>query len=267
MLHTNMLTATDAIVKYFSDINPISLVIEIIFVLALLVFGFILAFKYLKKVYVILGTAIIIIGTTVSILLDFRILPWLILLVAIVLISLVSVSVASHLKSVVNVNQKQKNSKNFVFNQEKKEELIETLIKTVEHLSARKIGAIITLEKQNTLNTYITRAVQIDALATSELLNTIFFPNTALHDGAVIIRGNRIMCASAYFPSCNKTDVPQNYGTRHRAAIGISEVSDAFTIVVSEETGKIAVTIGGTITGNISLDSLRVSLNQHIIVQ
>ena len=75
------------------------------------------------------------------------------------------------------------------------------------------------------------------------------------------------MCASAYFPSCNKTDVPQNYGTRHRAAIGISEVSDAFTIVVSEETGKIAVTIGGTITGNISLDSLRVSLNQHIIVQ
>ena len=148
-----------------------------------------------------------------------------------------------------------------------KEELIETLITSVEHLSARKIGAIITLEKQNTLNTYITRAVQIDAIATSELINTIFFPNTALHDGAVIIRGNRIMCASAYYPSCNKTDVPQSYGTRHRAAIGISEVSDAFTIVVSEETGKIAVTIGGTITGGISLDSLRVSLNQHIIVQ
>lgn len=267
MFNNNILTVSDAILKYFSGIDPISLAVEIVFVLAIVVFGLILAFKYLKKIYVILGTIIITLGTTLSIVLDFRILPWLILVVSVILISLVSVTVASHLKSVVNVNQKQKNSKNFVFNQEKKDELIETLIKTVEHLSARKIGAIITLEKQNTLNTYITRAVQIDAIATSELLNTIFFPNTALHDGAVIIRGNRIMCASAYFPSCNKTDVPQNYGTRHRAAIGISEVSDAFTIVVSEETGKIAVTIGGTITGNISLDSLRVSLNQHIIVQ
>ena len=266
MFLINILNSIDTLFEYFKQ-NPISSALETICVLAIVILGFVLALKYLKKLYVILSSIILIIGTSLSLLLDFKVLPWILFGIIVILVSLVSVSVASHLKNIVNVNQKQKNSKNFVFNQEKKEELIETLIKSVEHLSARKIGAIITLEKQNTLNTYITRAVQIDAIATSELINTIFFPNTALHDGAVIIRGNRIMCASAYYPSCNKTDVPQNYGTRHRAAIGISEVSDAFTIVVSEETGKIAVTIGGTITGGISLDSLRVSLNQHIIVQ
>lgn len=267
MLNTNILIATQDIIKYFTESNIFSVIVEMLFVLSVVVLGLVLGFKYVKKRYVILGTLILITGFTLSVTLDLKILPWILFGIGVILVSLVSVSVASHLKNVVNVNQKQKNNKNFVFNQEMKEELIETLITSVEHLSARKIGAIITLEKQNTLNTYITRAVQIDAIATSELINTIFFPNTALHDGAVIIRGNRIMCASAYYPSCNKTDVPQSYGTRHRAAIGISEVSDAFTIVVSEETGKIAVTIGGTITGGISLDSLRVSLNQHIIVQ
>ena len=75
------------------------------------------------------------------------------------------------------------------------------------------------------------------------------------------------MCASAFYPSSDKNDIPQQYGSRHRAAIGISEVTDAFTIVVSEETGQIATTIAGTITGNVSLDSLRMSLEQHIIVQ
>ena len=75
------------------------------------------------------------------------------------------------------------------------------------------------------------------------------------------------MGASCFYPSSDKADIPQQYGSRHRAAIGISEVTDAFTIVVSEETGKIATTIGGTITGNVSMDSLRLSLSQHIIVK
>ena len=117
------------------------------------------------------------------------------------------------------------------------------------------------------MNSFIDKAVKLDAIVSYELLNTIFFPNTALHDGAVIIRGNHIVCASAFLPSSDKNDIPQQYGSRHRAAIGISEVSDAFTIVVSEETGQIATTIGGTITGNVSLESLRVSLGQHIIVR
>lgn len=267
MFISNILSVTDTINKYIADKMYVNLIIEAVIILGLVIFGLVLAFKYIKKLYVILGGLGLIVSLILCEVLKLEFLPWIIYLIFAIAICLCSVLVASHLKSIVNTNQKQKNQKNFVFNQETKDELIETLIKTVEHLSARKIGAIITLEKQNTLNTYITRAVQIDSIVTSELLNTIFFPNTALHDGAVIIRGNRIMCASAYYPSCEKADIPQSYGTRHRAAIGISEKTDAFTIVVSEETGKISVTISGTITSGISLDSLRVSLNQHIIVQ
>lgn len=267
MFIPNILNMTNIISKYIEDGKYVNLIVEAVIVLALVIFGLILAFKYIKKLYVILGSLAVIVLLSICEFLDLQFLPWIVYLILGICICLCCVLVASHLKSVVNTKQKQKNQKNFVFNQETKDELIETLIKTVEHLSARKIGAIITLEKQNTLNTYITRAVQIDSIVTSELLNTIFFPNTALHDGAVIIRGNRIMCASAYYPSCEKADIPQSYGTRHRAAIGISEKTDAFTIVVSEETGKISVTISGTITSGISLDSLRVSLNQHIIVQ
>ncbi len=160
-----------------------------------------------------------------------------------------------------------KPSKEFLSNQEVKNELIETLIKAVDHLASRKIGAIITIEREHTLNTLVEGSVKLDALVTFELLETIFHPNTALHDGAVIIRGDRIKCASAFYTPSTKKDIPQHYGSRHRAAIGISEQSDAFTIVVSEETGHIATTVDGTITGNISLESLRNSLNQQIIVR
>jgi diadenylate cyclase len=264
MLDLNILT--NSFIEYIQNASKFNLAIELFITFSLIIVGFILGLKYVKKVYVILGTLLLVVGVTLCIFLDLKILPYIILGVAVVLISLVSVAVSSNLKSIVNVNQKQK-SKGTIISQESKDELIDTLIKTVEHLSSRKIGAIITIEKQNMLNAHMANAIIIDAKVSAELLNSIFFPNTSLHDGAVIIRGNRVLCASAYFPSCNKTDVPQSYGTRHRAAIGISEVSDAFTIVVSEETGKIAVTIGGTITGDISLDSLRVSLSQHITAQ
>lgn len=160
-----------------------------------------------------------------------------------------------------------KSEKGFLSTEETKDELIETLLKTVEHLTSRNIGAIITIEKEHSLNTYIDKAVKLESLVSFELLDTIFCPNTALHDGAVIIRGNHIMCAGAFYPSSENSEIPNRYGSRHRAAIGISEVTDAFTIVLSEETGQIATTIAGTITGNTTIDSLRVSLKQNIIVK
>ena len=267
MFNGNILSVTSIISNYIKEGKYANLVIDCLLVLAIVILGLILAFKYVKKTYVVLGSLGLLGGLVACEVFKLQILPWLLYVVFVVIICLLSFMVASHLKNLVNTKQKQKNQKNFVFNQEAKEELIETLIKTVEHLSARRIGAIISLEKQNTLTAFITSGVRIDALVTTDLLNTIFFPNTALHDGAVIIRGNRVVYAGAYYPSCEKADIPQSYGTRHRAAIGISEKTDAFTIVVSEETGRISVTIAGTITSGISLDSLRVSLNQHVIIQ
>lgn len=162
---------------------------------------------------------------------------------------------------------KPKNNKNFVVNEEAQNELIKTLIDTVTHLSERQVGAIITIEKEDSLNTYIGKGTTLDSEVTRELLETIFMPGTALHDGAVIIRENRIMCAGAFYPTSETGSIPKTYGSRHRAALGISEKSDAFTIVVSEETGNIAVTFDGTLTEKVTLDGLKVFLKQNIIVK
>ena len=157
---------------------------------------------------------------------------------------------------------KNRSAKTFVIDESTQEEIISTILKSVEYLSTRQIGAIITIEKQDSLNTYINKGTKLVAEISSELLNTIFMPGTPL-----IIRGKHVMSAGAFYPSTDKNDIPRNYGSRHRAAIGISEVTDAFTIVVSEETGKIALTLDGTITPDVSLESLRVYLKQNIIVE
>ncbi len=160
-----------------------------------------------------------------------------------------------------------KQNKTYLSDQEVKNKLIAVLIKSVEFLGNRKIGAIITIEKEHTLDGLVEGAIRLDSEVTFELLSTIFYSGTALHDGAVIISGNRIKYASAFYQPTQKKDVPQHYGSRHRAAIGISEQSDAYTIVVSEETGQVAVTIEGTITGGVSLESLKIGLDQNLIVK
>ncbi|MBN2540828.1 MAG: diadenylate cyclase [Bacilli bacterium] len=135
-------------------------------------------------------------------------------------------------------------------------ELSEQLMSAVDFLSKRKIGALITVERNVNLTPFINKALLINADVSKELLTSIFIPSTPLHDGAVIIRGNKILCAKTYYPSTERTDLPMTYGTRHRAAIGISEQSDALTIVVSEETGNVSVTINRQMEYNISKETL-----------
>lgn len=242
-------------------------VIDCILLLTTVILILVVLFKQFKKKLILPILATFVVLGIVSFLLKLKFIPIILCVALCIFVLMVIVYFVPEIKNILNTGAKVKASKQFLSNEETKNELINTLIKTIEHLSSRKIGAIITIEKEHNLNSFIDKAVKLDAIVSYELLNTIFFPNTALHDGAVIIRGNHIVCASAFLPSSDKNDIPQQYGSRHRAAIGISEVSDAFTIVVSEETGQIATTIGGTITGNVSLESLRVSLGQHIIVR
>lgn len=133
-----------------------------------------------------------------------------------------------------------------VLSSNEKEQLVDELVAATANLAASKTGALITLEQSYSLNEYITTGVKLNSLVSAELLSSIFQTTTPLHDGAVIIQGDKIACASAYFPPTNM-DLPSRYGARHRAAIGISEVSDAVTIVVSEESGRVAVTNNGKI--------------------
>jgi len=158
-------------------------------------------------------------------------------------------------------------NESFFSTKQEKRDIINILLSTVEYLSKRRVGALITIEREENLNNYIEKAIEIKGTITQELLTTIFTPGTACHDGAVIIRKNKIMCAGAYLPSTDKYDVPKSLGTRHRAAIGISERSDALTIVVSEETGNIAVTIDGNIILKLTLERLEELLDRYLILK
>jgi diadenylate cyclase len=138
------------------------------------------------------------------------------------------------------------------------------LIKSIDHLSGKQIGALITFEKNSSMDEYISSAFKVGAPLNNEILSSIFYPNTPLHDGAVIIRKNIIVCAGAYYPPTERLDVPKQLGSRHRAAIGISELSDSLTIVVSEQTGNISVAVDGYLDLDISKESLLLYLEKHL---
>ncbi|HPT75649.1 MAG TPA: diadenylate cyclase CdaA [Defluviitaleaceae bacterium] len=140
---------------------------------------------------------------------------------------------------------------------------IEAIIKAVEHLADSKIGALIVIERNVKLGEYERTGIKIDALVTAQLLINIFQPNTPLHDGAVIIKNNRVSAATCYLPLTDSLEISKELGTRHRAALGISEVSDAITIVVSEETGIISVTDSGSLTRNIKGEFIRTMLKDR----
>lgn len=143
--------------------------------------------------------------------------------------------------------------------------LVNSLVDASVRLSKEQIGALITIEQGQSLTDYIKTGTRINAAVSSELLCSIFVPLTPLHDGAVIIQGNHIACASAYFPPTSK-DLPTKYGARHRAAIGLSEINDSITIVVSEETGSISIAEGGKLI-HVDEKSLREYLLKVICVQ
>ena len=124
--------------------------------------------------------------------------------------------------------------------------------KSFDYMSERRIGALIVIEQSQTLEEYISTGIKLDADITAELLINIFIPNTPLHDGAVIIQGDKIAVTSAYLPLTENGKISKEFGTRHRAAIGISEVSDAITLIVSEETGGLSITKNGEFYSDLS---------------
>lgn len=134
---------------------------------------------------------------------------------------------------------------------------INEFVKATAELGRTKTGALIVIEKDDNLAEYIRTGIDVDAVISSQLLINIFEHNTPLHDGAVIVSGNRIVSATCYLPLSENMGLSKDLGTRHRAGVGISENTDAFTIIVSEETGKISVTEGGNLYRNISGDELK----------
>ena len=147
---------------------------------------------------------------------------------------------------------------------DEREKLVYEIMNAVDYLRKSRIGALIVIERDVSLNDYIERSKKIYADISSELLISIFFPRNPLHDGGVIIQGNKITSAGAVFPISINSKINKRLGTRHRAAIGISEESDCISLVVSEETGKISIAVGGALNYNLSLDDARMLLIEEL---
>ena len=145
------------------------------------------------------------------------------------------------------------------------ERMVQAFVKAVDYMSPRKIGALVAIQGSRTLQEYIATGIPLDADVSGELLINIFIPNTPLHAGAVIVRDNKIAVSCAYLPLTENTGISKEFGTRHRAAIGLSEVSDALTFVVSEETGGISITHNGVFKHNLTLEEFEAELRKVLI--
>jgi diadenylate cyclase len=143
------------------------------------------------------------------------------------------------------------------FSKPLEERVVERIVRACAFMSERQIGALIVIERNQNLEPLLEGCVTIDAVVSVELLITIFDPLTPLHDGAVVIRGDRIVYASCVLPLSKSSEIPRKYGTRHRAGLGISEESDAIAVIVSEETGEISVAVGGKLHRNLDQELLK----------
>ena len=143
---------------------------------------------------------------------------------------------------------------------DERENLVYQIVGAMESLRKAKIGALIVLERDISLGNYIDKAKKIYADLSSDLLISIFFPNNPLHDGGVIFQGDRITCAGAVFPTSSSSKLNKRLGTRHRAAVGITEETDCIALVVSEETGRMSIAIKGELFYNLTIDDVRMML-------
>ncbi|MBM3901089.1 MAG: TIGR00159 family protein [Verrucomicrobia bacterium] len=152
-------------------------------------------------------------------------------------------------------------------NAQQQRESIEDIVQTADRLSPVRFGALIALERNQPLSEVVEGGVPVNAELTPEMLETIFFPNNAIHDGGVVVRDNRILRAACIFPLTSRTDLSKSLGTRHRAALGLTEETDAIVVVISEETGAISYARRGQLTSNVTVEELRAFLSAEMVTR
>ena len=211
---------------------------------------------------VVVGFVVLLLAlTTVTTLLDLKVLRWLLgsasVLIAVGAVVIFQPELRRMLGELGNLPL-------FVTTHEQRQN-IEVIIQTVERLADVKIGALIAIEQSIQLQEAVESGIVVDCEATPEMLETIFFPNNAIHDGGVIIKGDRITHAACIFPLTQQADLNKSLGTRHRAAIGLSEETDALVVVVSEETGAISHVYKGQLVRGVTVEALRAFLTSVLV--
>lgn len=151
-----------------------------------------------------------------------------------------------------------------VLTTDERERVVYEVIQAVDYLKKARIGALIVFERDNSLNEYIEKSKKLYADISSDLLISIFFPNNPLHDGGAIIQGDKITSAGAVFPTSDNLKISKRLGTRHRAALGISEITDCISLIVSEETGRLSIAIGGELHYNLTIDDFKLMLLEEL---
>lgn len=255
-------------IEFINDYLPLKIqvtdVVEII-LLSVLFYHILLWMKNTRAWMLFKGVLVILIAAFVASIFNLTTILWLLnKTLSVGIIAVVVVFQPELRKALEQLGRKNIFGELFSFDDEKKkvdgkfsDRTINELVKATFELARTKTGALIVIEGQINLEEYIRTGINIDSAISSQLLINIFEHNTPLHDGAIIIRGDRIVSATCYLPLSSNMELSKELGTRHRAGVGISENSDAFTIIVSEQTGKVSITQGGQITRNIDGDNLR----------
>jgi diadenylate cyclase len=248
------------IFNYLTQIIDILLVTYVIYKLIMIIRG-------TKAVQLLKGISVIIVVWFLSSSFDLRTMSWLMdKVITYGLLAIIIIFQPELRRALEQLGRGRFFSRTGIPEEEETEKTIAAIVKSTNYMSKRRIGAIISIERETGLSEYVETGIPIQAHLTSELLTNIFVPNTPLHDGAVIIKQSQVFAAGCYLPLTESPFVSKELGTRHRAALGISEVTDAITVIVSEETGTISLTKNGEIYRNLDEESLRNLLNAELII-
>ncbi|MBX5435817.1 MAG: TIGR00159 family protein [Alicyclobacillaceae bacterium] len=250
------------VIKKFTLLNAIDIVI-----VAFVLYRLLLLIRGTRAVQLLKGVFVILVAYALSTFLHLRALNW--LLNSLITVGIVAIPIVFQpelRRALEQVGRGGFFSLSLVHSEAPGvERAVPEIVKAAQVLSKRHIGALIVVERDTGLNEYIETGTLVEGVVSSELLINTFIPNTPLHDGAVIIRGSRLVAAGCFLPLTENRDLDRQLGTRHRAAIGVTEQSDAVAVVVSEETGQISLAVDGVLSRNLSETAL-VELLQTLLV-
>lgn len=256
------------IVLFFSSDNFIFAVIDILIV-TFIVYKIIQFMRQTRAEQLIKGIVIFFAVYFIAQLLHLNALKWMVSMVTVNFLVVVVILFQPELRGILEkLGRSGISSFAIVKNSDKNTDVIDTIeniCSAADSMQKTKTGALIIIERKTMLNEIAHTGTVIDAKVSVNLLNNIFFKNSPLHDGAMVIRDNRVYAASCILPLTQNIDIDSALGTRHRAAIGVSEISDAVVVVVSEETGNISVAIGGRLRRNFTKELLKTELSNLLI--
>lgn len=266
--------------NFFQVINEIRLKLEIpkiylgdiiqILILAFIIYNAVIYIKNTQAWTLFKGIIVLLLVSLVIKLLNFNVLFWIISRSFTVLLLMAVVVFQPELRSALDKIGRKKFSKVIFskvedYDSSVDENSINEIVDACYKMSSTKTGALIVIEKEVPLNEFVKTGILLDAKISSQLILNTFEHNTPLHDGAMIIRNNRIIAATCYLPLSQNPNIDKDFGTRHRASVGVTEVTDAVCIAISEETGKVSVAISGKLYNNLNKDKLIEILSSNIV--